>query len=437
MTEDVDVVVVGARCAGSSTAITLARAGRRVVALDKAQFPSDTVSTHLLWPAGLAELQRLGALPAVSALGAPPLPIAYAAGAGFEVRTGFSPVEGIAHAMCVRRTGLDAALVDTARRVGVDVREHATVTELLRVADRVAGVRYVDRSGESHEVRASVVVGADGRRSTIARLVGTQHPRRSSASGRACYYGYWRDQNLSWRDTAAQWREGQELGTAFPCDDGLVLVLLQPPIDRVSEFRGDVEGAYLRSIEAIPGLAKRLVGSELIGGVRSASDITSYFRRSHGPGWALVGDAGHFKDPVTAQGIRDALRYGRLLGETIHATLGSSEVGSALRRWERTRDRECYEVYQWTNRLARGDAMSQLEVELYRAASRDPSLARQMTDVFSRIRRPAELITPRRALGLAQQAMRNADHRVDVLRTITREVGIAVSDSVARSTSCR
>jgi flavin-dependent dehydrogenase len=263
-------------------------------------------------------------------------------------------------------------------------------------------------------------------------LVGAQQPRRSSTSGRACYYGYWRDQDVSWRDTAVQWREGPELGTAFPCDDGLVLVLLQPPVGRATEFRGDVEGTYLRSIDAMPGLAKRLVGSELVGGVRSASDITSYFRRSHGPGWALVGDAGHFKDPVTAQGIRDALRYGRLLGETIHAALDSSDVDLAIRRWERTRDRECYEVYQWTNRLARGDAMSQLEVELYRAASDDPSLARAMTDVFSRVRRPAELMTPSRAMHLARQAIRNADDRLEVLRTIAREVGIAVSDSFAR-----
>jgi flavin-dependent dehydrogenase len=432
--EHADVVVVGARCAGSATAIALARAGRRVVVLDKARFPSDTLSTHLIWPAGLAELQSLGALGAVTELGAPPLPTAYAAGGGLEVRADYAPVDGIAHAMCVRRTGLDAALVATARSAGAEIREHATVTEVVQRRGRAAGVRYRDRNGVVRELRAGLVIGADGRRSTVARLVGAEVPYRASASGRACYFGYWRDGgDASWRAVAAQWREGPELGTAFPCDDGLVLVLLQPPVGRVAHYRGDAQRTYLESVAAIPGLAARLRRSELVGRVRSATDIESYFRHSSGPGWALVGDAGHFKDPVTAQGIRDALRYGRLLGESVPDVLDDRDaLDRALRRWERDRERDCLEVYQWTNQLARGEPMSALEVELYRAAAQDPGLGREMTDVFSRLRRPGEVATVRRALVFGARALRHNGARLQVARATGREALTTLSNWVAR-----
>jgi flavin-dependent dehydrogenase len=428
-----DVVVAGARCAGSAAAIALASRGQRVIVLDKARFPSDTLSTHLLWPAGLAELQALGVLDAVAALGAPPMPVAYASGGGIEVRADYTAVDGIAHAMCVRRIGLDAALVAKAREVGADVREHAHVTDVLHRDGRVAGVRYRDVDGP-HEVNASLVIGADGRRSTIARLVGAATPYRSRPSGRACYYGYWRDDADAWRAIAAQWRADGELGTAFPCDDGLVLVLLQPPVARADDFAGDVETTYRKTIEQLPGLAQRLRGCELVGPVRSATDIESYFRRSSGPGWALAGDAGHFKDPVTAQGIRDALRYGRLLGEAVHDRLADTDaLDAATRRWERDRERDCLETYQWTNQLARGEPMSALEIELYRAAAADPALARELTDVFSRVRRPGEVATLRRALVFGTRAVRTTGSPAQVLRATGREARTTAANWIIRT----
>src|SRR5689334_16886338 len=154
--------------------------------------------------------------------------------------------------------------------------------------------------------------------------------------------------------------EGAELGTAFPCDDGQLLVLLMPPVARAGDFRGRLEDEWERTARSIPGLAERLEGCTRVSKVRSALDTTSYFRRSSGPGWALPGDAGHFKDPVTAQGIRDALRFGRLLGEAAAEALGGppAELERALRRWERRRERECLETYFWTNTLGRGEAMT-------------------------------------------------------------------------------
>ena len=271
MIEHADAVVVGARCAGSATAIALARAGRRVVALDRVAFPADTVSTHLLFPSGVAEVARLGALDRVRALGAPPMPEALVGGAGLAPRGRFSPVDGIDYAMCVRRTGLDAALVETAREAGADVRERVKVTDLVWDAGRVAGVRYEDADGEEGELRAPLVVGADGRRSTVARLVGARAPYRQNPNGRACFYAYFADGRPEWRGVAAQWREGPELATAFPCDDGLVLVLLMPPVERAAEFRADLRGAFARTVASMPALAERLAGCEMVSKVRAAT----------------------------------------------------------------------------------------------------------------------------------------------------------------------
>ncbi|MFF0456659.1 NAD(P)/FAD-dependent oxidoreductase [Nocardia africana] len=422
VTDFADVVVVGARCAGSATAIAFARAGRRVVVVDSARFPSDTLSTHLLWPAGIAEVAALGALDRVLALGAPPLLIAFAAGAGQVVQAPFTAVKGIDYAMCVRRTGFDAALVSTARAAGATVHESMRVTELIRDDGRVAGVRAVDRTGATHDIRARLVVGADGRRSTVARLTGALDPYRSKASGRACYFAYWRDGRPEWRSTAAQWRAGDLLGTAFPCEDGAVLSLIQPPVTRGPRTAGRTEQRYRDMVAAIPELAARLADCEPIGRVRSATGIVSYFRRSSGPGWALPGDAGHFKDPVTAQGMRDAMRYGRLLGEYTAPVLDDpSALDQALTRWEHRREQDCLPMYQWTNRLARGTEMTPLEVQLYRAGAADPHLAGLALDVMTRARTPDELLTPARAAKFAMQALAHAPAAA-VVDTVFREV---------------
>src|SRR3954470_8311216 len=223
-TENTDVVVVGARCGGSATAIAFARAGRRVVAFDTASFPSDTLSTHLLFAGGVAEVGRLGALERVRAIGAPELPTGSLWALGVEVRGGYTPVDGIAHGWCVRRTGLDHALVETAREAGAEVRERTRVTELLREGGQVAGVRFKGREGRAGELRAKLIVGADGRRSSVARLVGAR-PRLQWPNGRIMHYAYMTDPHPEWRSNAAQWRVGRELGTVFPCDGDLALVL--------------------------------------------------------------------------------------------------------------------------------------------------------------------------------------------------------------------
>ena len=186
-----------------------------MIALDGASFPSDTLSTHLLFPSGVAEIKWLGALERVRALGAPELSVGRLWALDTEVRGTYTPVDGIDHGWCVRRAGLDHALVETARDAGADVRERTRVTEVVRDGQRVAGVRIRTRDGEEGEIRAKLVVGADGRRSSVARMVDAE-PWLQWRNRRIMFYAYCTDPHPEWRSVAAQWRGGRELSPSFP-----------------------------------------------------------------------------------------------------------------------------------------------------------------------------------------------------------------------------
>ncbi|MDF2710473.1 MAG: geranylgeranyl reductase family [Nonomuraea muscovyensis] len=421
MVEQADVVIAGARCAGAVAAATLARRGHHVIAVDPARFPSTTVSTHLLFAGGVAELARAGVLERVEKIGAPRLSRAFIGGPGHAAAGAFNPVDGFDYGMCVRRAPLDAALVETARDAGAEIREGHRVTGVLWENGRAVGVRVRDRSARDraeYEVRARLVVGADGRRSTIANLVGAQRPRLSHANGRACYYAYYDDPRQEWRATAAMWLTGRELGNAFPCDGGLSLVLLMPPAERAADFRGGVEAEFDRTVGLVPHLAERLEGCTRTTRVVSSAEHPSYFRRSAGPGWVLVGDAGHFKDPVTAQGIRDAVRFARLLGETVGDVLDDpAALDRATRAWERSRDAQCVLAYQWTNLLGRGDGLAYVQFQLLRALTEGPGGVRRVLDVYSRTRDPRETLALPGLIRATARALRHgAGARASVLR---------------------
>ncbi|MEV4382971.1 NAD(P)/FAD-dependent oxidoreductase [Streptosporangium sp. NPDC049644] len=425
MSEHADVVIAGARCAGSAAATALARQGRRVIAVDPARFPSTTVSTHLLFAGGVAELARVGALERVEKAGAPRLSRAHVGGPGLDAGGGYTPVDGIDYGMCARRAALDTALVETARESGAEIREGHRVIDLLWERDRAVGVRVRDPKGQEYEIRAHLVVGADGRRSTVARLVGAEHPRITHANGRACYYAYYEDPRDEWRSTAAMWLTGYELGNAFPCDGGLAMVLLMPPVERVADFRGNLEAEFDRTVGLVPGLAARLEGCTRATKIVSSAEHPSYFRRSSGPGWVLVGDAGHFKDPVTAQGIRDAVRFGRLLGETAAVLDDPVALDRATRAWERKRDEQCVHTYHWTNLLGRGDGLAHVQFELLRALIGGPRGVRGLLEVYSRIRDPRETLAVN---GLARAAVRALRHNPAERTAVLAGVGSAVRE---------
>ncbi|MDX8151785.1 NAD(P)/FAD-dependent oxidoreductase [Patulibacter brassicae] len=428
-TEVVDVVVVGARPAGTATAIALARRGRRVVALDRASFPSDTLSTHVLFAGCVVELHRSGALERVLETGAPKLPAVQLSAAGHDVRGHYTPVDGIDYGLCVRRIGLDMALVETARAAGAEVRERCTVTEVLWEGGRAAGVRYTDPDGASRELRARLVVGADGRRSQMAQLLGSD-VYRTAENGRGLAFHYVRDpwagdpEGAAHRDSITQWRVGDTLGMFFPTDQEGGLALFMPPKEDISRFRKDADGVWAEKVASNPGLRRRLAGTEREGKLRSTADVEAFFRVSSGAGWALVGDAGHFKDPVVAQGIRDALRFGRRLGETAAEALDHPEwLDRRLFAWELERDAECLPSFYLGRKHTRTHPVSQLEQEFFREAADDPRLAQELADVFARTRKPQQLFRLDRQLRwFAKAALRRGADRGALVREAVEEL---------------
>lgn len=417
--EQFDVVIVGARLAGCSLAAPLARAGRSVLLLDRMHFPSDQLSTHVLLPAGTSELAMMGALPRVLALEPSRVRYVRIEVEGIVCSERVRPAaDGIDFGVCVPRDLQDEQLVAAVREQGAQVREGCAVSALRWRAGRVAGVRYRDQAGEQHEVGARLVVGADGRRSTVAALVGAWRPYRVSRNGRGLVFRYLDDPLAGSADaeTYIQWREGDSFAFAFPTTPaGRLLVLLMGHRDEVSEARADPEGYWRRKLAFHRGLARRVAGAPPGTKLRSTGDTPAFFRASSGPGWALAGDAGHFKDPVTGQGMRDAMYAGRTLAESVLAVLEDPvELDLATRRWEADRDRECLPAYHFANADTRAEPQSPALRELVRAAARTEEA--DLSDLFGRARTPQQIAPlPRLSRALAAALWRGERPRGETL----------------------
>lgn len=420
------MVVVGARLAGCAVAAPLARAGRRVVVLDRMGFPSDQLSTHLLMPAGTSELAKLGALPRILALRPSRVRWTRIVVEGIDALERLRPAaDGIDYGVCVPRDLQDVELVEAAREQGADVREHCTVRSLRWRGGRVVGVRYCDGEGVEHELASTLLVGADGRRSTVAALVGAWTPYRISRNGRGLVFRYLEDPLAGGieAETYYQWREGDSFAFAFPSTPvGRLLVLFMGHRDEASAARTDPEGYWQRKLAEHPGLAARVAGAPPGTKLRSTGETPAFFRASSGPGWALAGDAGHFKDPVTGQGMRDAMFAGRTLAEEVLPVLDDADaVDRATRAWEAARDRECLPAYHFANSDTRVERQSAVVCEVLRDAGRttDPDI----TDLFGRARTPQQIITPPRMVrALAAALMRGEQPRVQTLRRSLAEL---------------
>src|SRR5262245_28728574 len=330
-----DIAIVGARCAGSPTAMLLARRGYRVLLVDKAAFPSDTMSTHFIHAPGVARLQRWGLLDKVVASNCPPVR-SYRVDLGSFALTGTPPpVDGIATAYSPRRTVLDKILVDAAVEAGAEVRERFTVDEISFQDGRVTGIRGRSPNGASVTESATLVVGADGQRSLVARMVGAASYEEKPTVACA-YYTYWSDVLVTGVEL---YPRDHRMTVAFPTNDGLVCTFIEWPTDEFRLVRTDVEGHYLKMLELAPGLAERIRSGKRAARFVGTADLPNFFRKAHGPGWALAGDAGHHKDPNGALGISDAFRDAELLAAAVEAGLsGRQPLDSALAEYERQRN---------------------------------------------------------------------------------------------------
>jgi 2-polyprenyl-6-methoxyphenol hydroxylase-like FAD-dependent oxidoreductase len=383
-----DAIVVGARCAGSPTAMLLARQGYRVLLLDRATFPSDTVSTHYIHQPGVDRLREWGVLDAIVASGAPPMRrTVYEVGGVRLVGQADSTGDGAAYGP--RRQILDRILSEAAEAAGVTVRLGASVTGLLDEQGWVAGVRYtVD--GREHEERASLVIGADGMRSTVARLTGA--PAYAERAPLTCiYYTYWADLPADFELYEAP---GRWVGTVRTHDD-LTLVAAYFPQHEFDAVRRDAHAAYLRNVaETAPDLSARLACATQAERLRAKGDQLNYLRQASGPGWALVGDAGHHKDSITARGISDAFTQAALLADHLRGVLGDRiRTATALRSYAAERDVLMDPGYQATLLTARLTIQAD-RLALLRAIEGDQELTDRYFAVVAGALASEDLVSP-------------------------------------------
>ena len=341
-----DVIVVGARCAGAPTAMLLAQRGYRVLLADRATFPSDTLSTHFIKPPGVAMLRRWGLLDQVIASGCPPV-ARFRFDYGPVVLAGSPPpLDGGGECYAPRRTILDAILVEAAARAGAEVRPAFTVDGVLTDGGRVVGIRGHARGGATLTERARLVVGADGRRSLVARAVAAPAYRARPALTCA-YYSYW--SGVPFGEEIEGYFLARRVILVFPTNDGQVCVFLQWPRGEFRSVRADAEGQVWAAVAQVPRLAGRLRAGRRAARLAGTGDLPNFFRTPYGPGWALVGDAGYHRDPLTAQGISDAFRDAQLLSEAIDAGLASRQpLAAALAGYQRQRDEAATAMYELT-----------------------------------------------------------------------------------------
>lgn len=384
-----DVIVVGARCAGAPTALLFARQGYRVLLVDRGRFPSDKLSTLYIQQPGVARLARWGVLDAVKASGCPPLDhVVYELG-DVRVEGCSSGIDGVRAAYAPRRHVLDPILVDAAVAAGAEFRDDCRVVDLLWRDDRVVGVRCDGPAGQVDE-HAALVVGADGMRSRVAELVGApktvEHPPLTCA-----YYTFWHGPK-----THFEMYEG-DTGwvSAVPTNDGAVLIAAYCPQRRFDEVRHDAFAAYLDNVRTnAPKLHAQIEGAEQVGKLHGTGDQQNFFRRAHGPGWALVGDAGHHKDSLTARGIADAFMQADLLAETVGEQLSDPvRLDAALAEFDREREARLTENFTATLLVAQAEARDKRRA-LLGAVGTSRELTTRYFDAVAGIVGVRELYTP-------------------------------------------
>lgn len=348
MTRTYDAIVVGARCAGAPTAMLLARKGYRVLLVDRAAFPSDTVSTHLIHAPGVEALKRWGLLERVVATGCPPIET-YAFDFGPFTITGHPGTAEAPSAYAPRRIRLDKILIDAAAEAGAEVREEFVVDELRFEDGAVIGLRGRDRLHQPVTENARVVIGADGLRSVVARMVAPEqyHQKPPILAG---YYTYFSGLPMAGRfETYILPQRG---AAAWPTNDGLTLVIAGWPYAQMKANRDDIEGNVMRALDLAPAFAERVRAAAREAPFAGMA-VPNYFRKPYGPGWALVGDAGYNKDFITAQGIQDAFRDAELCSTALDESFGGERhFDVAMADYRAKRDAWCLPIYELTTEFA-------------------------------------------------------------------------------------
>ena len=426
--DTVDVIVVGARCAGAPLARDLAQRGVSVCLVDRARFPSEVPSTHMIHPCGVARLRRLGLMHKLLETGAPPLE--RGAFVVDDIRLNMEPATARrfeAPWLCIRRQVLDQILLDAAADAGVKVLTENAVTELREANGAVCGVQT-----DGGEIRAQLVVGADGPSSVVARLTHAQEYHASPA-GRLFLWGYFEGARAP-EGYATLGRIGDVGFLAMPTDAGLFLAGVALPMHQRDACLADTTASLATGLQAAGEVGEFVRGASRVGPVRVMTRWHGYFREATGPGWVLVGDAGHFKDPTPAQGISDALRQGEKLAEAIEAGLGSGDLDARLRQWWRWRDQDAWEMYWFASDMGGSGNGPRIVTEMIRGLATERTGAERFLQLLNHEIAPSKVFSPLRALkAFATSAVAQPAQ----LRELTTECGTLIKQEISRQRSRR
>ncbi len=387
--EEKDAVIVGARCAGSTLAMGLAERGWDVLLVDRDTFPSETISTHGVYPNTLARFDQLGVMDTLRASHDVALLANRLVGLGHEVAGLFSPIEGYDRMAVIRRSALDKAIVDTALAAGVEVRFGERVVDLIGSGteeDPVSGV--VMENGD--RVKAKWVFGADGRSSTVAQKLGIEKERVIKGEV-AFLFAYWRDIPDNGYGTLEI--HEREFASRTAVEDGLHLLIAIGDAELSRGAQRERHQKYDELLRRFPEMIEPEVldRAEMVTDVIVAPEslMRGFFRKPTGPGWALLGDAGHFKHPGTAQGICDAVEQAIYIAEQL------SGPDSALDSYEAWRDGRAIEHYDWSFAWGRFPHVETSE-KLWRGWARDPDAGQDLRDSFSRLVEPSQVMSKER-----------------------------------------
>lgn len=389
MTSGYDAIVIGARCAGSPVSMLLARKGLKVLTVDRATFPSDTISTHLIHPPGMEAMKRWGLDDAVANTNCPPI-TTYSFDLGPIEIAGQPGTVQAPSAYAPRRTVLDKILVDAASKAGAEVREGFSVEEIVMDDGQVAGIRGHDRNGRTVTDKARVVIGADGRHSTLARAVKPEQYNEKPIL-ESSYYSYWSGLPMNGRFETYM-REDRAFA-AWPTNDDLTLVVGGWPYAQFEANKHDVEANFMAMFDRASEFGDRIRAARREDKLYGTA-VPGYFRKPFGPGWVLVGDSGYNKDYITAQGISDAFRDAELAASAIHEWMsGSRQFDDAMGVYQHERDKDAMPIYEFTAGIASFEPPPPEQQQLFGAIQGNRKAMDDFTKMVANVISPSEFFS--------------------------------------------
>ena len=375
-----DALIIGGRAAGGSLALLLAQRGYRVLVVDRDRFPSDTMSTHFMNPRVVPLLDQLGVLTSLEAAGFRRITRSriYLVDCIFDASM---PPMGSGYALAPRRDVLDSLLVQRATEYGAEFVERTRGESLIEEDGRIAGAILRHSNGERREIRAAVVVGADGKYSSVAKWVQAEEYAAMPAL-RPVYYAHFNGIEPLPEPTVEVFFGNDRMALLFPMRSGedCLAVELQP--DDFDRFRSDPQGQYDNLIRGLYGMSTRMRDAVIDGKLIGVRGIDNYFRKPFGPGWALVGDAGYLKDPSTGTGIGDALQQSIWLADALHDCFQGASWDERMAEFQQTRDRVMMPGYQSTIDFTQMRDPAVPQIAMVKAAMSSPLFARILVNAL-------------------------------------------------------